>query len=383
MAGRDILLAFLLVALAAPAAAAEGWYRIPAIPGRYDLRFSLVDFGRVTKPITVANGPVVLVTAVLTPALTTARPGGVLDMVSVRNGFDVGVAAADARPVNEITVGSDRSRRTLFGMSPRSAEGRLFVALETLRMNPTADASERDGSVNGIVRYSPRDSRQGESITGRVQYARQTRATSDAQLLSFGVTYQREWAPTSHLRATAGLQGDLHRFGDRAAGATAAETRTAVAIGPTLGVAVLAPRLETRADISTSTDAGRASRRTDVEWLSRYHLGPWLTLDGDLTWSWARVASVGVSVGEVRRWTAGVRLLSISPRSPADDNGVEPPVSPLVHAKAGYGLTPRSRLALDVLNLTNARVSDVGDAVDGYADWAPSRTVRLTMQFGL
>ena len=119
-----------------------------------------------------------------------------------------------------------------------------------------------------------------------------------------------------------------------------------------------------------------------MEWLSRYRLAPWLTLDGDLMWSWARVASVGVSVGDVHRWTAGVRLQSIVPRSPADDAGGGPSVSPLVHAEAGHRLTRRSRLALDVLNLTNARVSAVGDAIDGYADWAPSRTVRLTIQFG-
>jgi hypothetical protein len=110
MAARYVLLTSMLLALAGRAAAAEGpvvtghvsddsgrrlpgvsvtlhgasgaavvetvtddtgWYRLDAAPGRYELRFSLVNFGDVTKQITVAAGAPAPVHAVL-PLMFTA-----------------------------------------------------------------------------------------------------------------------------------------------------------------------------------------------------------------------------------------------------------------------------------------------------------------------
>jgi len=49
----------------------SGWYRIEAAPGRYELRFSLVNFGSVTRQIVVAaGGPPLLVSAALPLAFT-------------------------------------------------------------------------------------------------------------------------------------------------------------------------------------------------------------------------------------------------------------------------------------------------------------------------
>jgi outer membrane receptor protein involved in Fe transport len=160
-----------------------------------------------------------------------------------------------------------------------------------------------------------------------------------------------------------------------------------------------------------ATEAGRPSRRAGVEWANHYSPRPWLTVDGDLALSSARftdpsplgssipgavdrVASLGVSLGEVRGWAAGVRLRHIGPRTLVEDASATSAGSLLVNAEAGYRLAPRTRLLVDVLNLTNARASDVeyyyasrlpGEPAGGVDDIhlhpvAP-RTVRLSVQF--
>lgn len=159
-----------------------------------------------------------------------------------------------------------------------------------------------------------------------------------------------------------------------------------------------------------TTEAGRPSRRAGVEWSNYYSPWPWLTVDADVAWSSARftdasppgpsipgaverVASVGVSVGEVRRWTGGLRLRHVGPRPLVEDGSVASAGSLLVNGEAGYRIARRTRLLVDLLNLTNTRASDVdyyygsrlpGEAAGGVDDihthpMAP-RTLRLTVQ---
>ena len=773
MAARDILFTLLLLALAGRPAAAEGllitghvsddsghrlpgvsvalhgpgaaamaetvtddsgWYRLTAAPGRYELRFSLVNFGEVTKDIAVADGAPVLVTAVLPLAFTAdivvtghrtfrnlaeapnpgenliglagaasegavtakqlqnrpfARPGEVLEAVpglvitqhsgegkanqyylrgfNLDHGTDFAVSVAGVpvnmpthghgqgwadvnflipelvsgiqfkkgpyyadegdfstagaanisyvnaleRPINQITAGGGGFRRTLLGLSPRVGSGHLLVAVETLRTDGPWDAAQRYGKLNGLVRYSRGDSRQGSSITGaahvsrwfgsdqvprraleaglvsrfgtldpttggatsrfafsaetqrsstfattkivgyavrssldlfsnftyflndpvrgdqfeqlddriviggRVSHRRQARwlglpvehglglqvrhdriggvglyATRRRQRLatvredragqsSLGLYYQSEWALAARLRGTAGLRGDVYRFAVRSPAGANSGAEAAGVLSPKLGIAyapartlelygnvgygyhsndaravvpsvdplgdqavdrttplagtrgaeagvrtVLVPRLQTTLSVWTlgadsellfvgdagTTRAGRPSRRTGVEWTNYLSVRPWLTFDGDIAWSSARftdasplgpsipgavarVASVGVSVGEVGRWTGGLRLRHVGPRPLVEDGSVAAAGSLLVNGETGYRIARRTRLLVDLLNLTNTRASDVdyyyssrltGEAAGGVDDihthpMAP-RTVRLTVQ---
>lgn len=209
--------------------------------------------------------------------------------------------------------------------------------------------------------------------------------------------------------------------GDAAAAATPlVRTR-----GAELGVrTVLVPRVQTTVSVWTlnadsellfvgdtgTTEAAGPTRRSGVEWANYVHARPWLTVDADVAWSSARftdpglpgssipgavgrVASIGVSVGEVRRWTGGLRLRHVGPRPLVEDGSVQSAGSLLLNGKAGYRLVARTRVVVDVLNLTNAHASDVdyfytsrlpGEALGGVDDVhthpvAP-RTLRLGVQ---
>ena len=154
---------------------------------------------------------------------------------------------------------------------------------------------------------------------------------------------------------------------------------------------ILVPRLQTTVAVwglaldselvfvgdAGTTEAGRPSRRFGVEWTNYYHPRPWLTVDADLSWSSARftdhdpigsqipgavrhVASAGVSVSELGRWSGQLRLRYLGPRPIVEDalcpRKCVPGCSML---EAGYRLAKGTRLALDVLNLFNARASDI------------------------
>lgn len=160
-----------------------------------------------------------------------------------------------------------------------------------------------------------------------------------------------------------------------------------------------------------TTEAGRPSRRRGVEWANYYSPWPWLTLDADLSWSSAQftddepagsaipgavrqVASVGASIGDVRRVSGGFRLRYLGPRPLIEDGSVESTRSLLLNMEAGYTLAPRTRVVIDVLNLLDSRASDIdyyypsrlpGEPAGGIDDIhthpvAP-RTVRLSVQF--
>jgi TonB dependent receptor/TonB-dependent Receptor Plug Domain len=160
-----------------------------------------------------------------------------------------------------------------------------------------------------------------------------------------------------------------------------------------------------------TTEAGRPSRRFGVEWANYYSPRPWLMLDADISLSSARfsdanpvgsqipgavrqVASAGVSISELRRLSGGLRLRYLGPRPNIEDASVQAKRSLLVNAEAVYRLAAGTRLAIDVLNLFDSRVSDIdyyypsrlpGDPPSGVADVhthpiAP-RTARVSLRF--
>ena len=130
------------------------------------------------------------------------------------------------------------------------------------------------------------------------------------------------------------------------------------------------------------------------EWSNVFTPRPWLTLDADLAYSRARfrdadpagdripgaiegVASAGVSVQDLGRFSGSLRLRYFGPRPLIEDNSVRSRASTTLNARASWRLARRYLLSLDVFNLTDAKVSDIdyyyesrlpGEPAEGVAD---------------
>lgn len=153
---------------------------------------------------------------------------------------------------------------------------------------------------------------------------------------------------------------------------------------------VLVPRLQTTLSVwgldlgselvftgdAGTTEASRPSRRTGVEIANYWSPLPSLVFDADFAWSRARfrdfdpagnripgavevVASGGVSFDDVSRLTGSLRVRYFGPRSLIEDDSVRSKSSTIVNAQVGYEISRGVRLAVDVFNVLNARVSDI------------------------
>ncbi len=170
-------------------------------------------------------------------------------------------------------------------------------------------------------------------------------------------------------------------------------------------------RLDIASELVFAGDAGttepsRASRRQGVEWSNYLKLSRDLTGDFDVNLSRARfkdddpagnyipgsvetTASAGLTYAS-GPWTGGLRLRYFGPRPLIEDNSQRSGSSLLVNAKAGYDLTKRFNLGLEVLNLFNRKVDDItyfyesrlqgeaASAFDKHFHPAEPRTLRLS-----
>jgi outer membrane receptor protein involved in Fe transport len=135
----------------------------------------------------------------------------------------------------------------------------------------------------------------------------------------------------------------------------------------------------------------------------------WLTLDADLSYAHARfrdddpagdripgavegVASAGLSVHDLGRWSGSLRLRYFGPRPLIEDDSRRSRASTTLNARLGWQVTRRYALGLDVFNLTDAKVSDVdyfyasrlpGEPAQGVEDFhshpLESRSFRLSL----
>jgi outer membrane receptor protein involved in Fe transport len=158
-----------------------------------------------------------------------------------------------------------------------------------------------------------------------------------------------------------------------------------------------------------TTEASRPSRRYGIEFASYYAPRPWLTLDGDASWSSARftdvdpagdripgsvaaVVSAGATLDSLHDVFGSIRLRYFGPRSLIEDDSVRSQATTLVNLQVGYRLTRNLRLGLDVFNLLDARDSDIdyyyasrlpGEPAGGVGDIhlhpALPRTARLNL----
>ncbi len=125
-----------------------------------------------------------------------------------------------------------------------------------------------------------------------------------------------------------------------------------------------------------TTEPSRPSRRWGLEWSNRYLLNRWFALDADLAWSQARftdgaaagdhvpgaagsTANLGVTLDALGAWSGGLRLRYVGPRVLVEDGSVQSSDSVLLNLRAGYRISARTRLTLDVYNLLDRRANDI------------------------
>jgi hypothetical protein len=162
-----------------------------------------------------------------------------------------------------------------------------------------------------------------------------------------------------------------------------------------------------------TTQSGRPSGRTGVEWSTDARLRPWLRADVDVSISRARFANEDAAgpriPGSLGRVIAGgltvepserffglhgsVRLRHVGPRPLTEDAGVTSGSTTLWNAEAGMRLSRRARVVVEGFNLLDADASDVdyfyrsrlpGEPAEGVEDVhthaVPPRSVRVGLE---
>ena len=158
-----------------------------------------------------------------------------------------------------------------------------------------------------------------------------------------------------------------------------------------------------------TTEPGRPSRRTGLEWSNRWTAAPGLVLEADLAWSRPRytdqaaegnrianavqrVAHVSLSWAQMGLWSGSLALRHIGAAPLNSDNSIRSAASTTAQLRLHRQVTPQLAWALDVLNLTNRRANDISYAYTSRLPDEPAagvnglhvhptepRTVRLTL----
>lgn len=125
-----------------------------------------------------------------------------------------------------------------------------------------------------------------------------------------------------------------------------------------------------------NTQASRPSRRYGVEWSNFYRPARWLTVDADLSLSKAQfrvddpignsipgavqtVFASGLSVDNLGQTFGSLRFRYFGPRSLIEDDSVRSKATTTVNALLGYRFTQGLRAQLEVLNVLDAKVSEI------------------------
>ena len=116
--------------------------------------------------------------------------------------------------------------------------------------------------------------------------------------------------------------------------------------------------------------------RSGIEWSNHYVPTPWLLLDLDISASRARftdqdpvveripgainrVASAGVTLNDLGRWSGSLQARYFGPRPLIEDNSIASKSTLLFNLRAAYKLDKNWKANFDVFNLFNRKASDV------------------------
>ncbi len=160
-----------------------------------------------------------------------------------------------------------------------------------------------------------------------------------------------------------------------------------------------------------TTEAGRPSRRTGLEWTNYARPTSWLTVDLDVAFSRARfrdqdpagnaipgaldrVISAGLTLDGRAPLFGSVRLRHFGPRALIEDESVMSRNTSLWNAEAGYRLSNRVTATLELFNVLDAKVADIdyfytsrlrgepaGGVDDVHTHPALPRSARLSLQW--
>jgi len=162
-----------------------------------------------------------------------------------------------------------------------------------------------------------------------------------------------------------------------------------------------------------TTEAGRPSRRTGIEWSNRYAPLSWLTLEMNIAWSRARftgddptgnvipealhtAGTAGVTVHDLGPWTGSLFVRYFGPRPLLADDSVRSASTTIFNAQATYRWSRHLSSRLEILNLLNSHADDItyyyasrlpGEPAQGFNDFmrhpVEPRAVRLSLRWAL
>lgn len=125
-----------------------------------------------------------------------------------------------------------------------------------------------------------------------------------------------------------------------------------------------------------TTEPSAPSKRYGLEWNNFYALSSTSSLDFDVAWAHARfvnaqgpssyipgavsaTANIGLSVDNIGPWFGSIRFRYFGPRPLTEDGGIKSSATSLLNLRAGYKLSPQSKLSIDVYNLLNQKANDI------------------------
>ncbi len=124
-----------------------------------------------------------------------------------------------------------------------------------------------------------------------------------------------------------------------------------------------------------ATESSDASHRHGIELAAYLQPLPWLIADIDYAWSDARfdiddpadripgavekVASAGLTVSGLKRWSAGLRIRYLGAAPLIEDNSIRSEPTTVVNLEAGYRIVEGARLEVGVYNLFDSNEADI------------------------
>jgi outer membrane receptor protein involved in Fe transport len=158
------------------------------------------------------------------------------------------------------------------------------------------------------------------------------------------------------------------------------------------------------------TEPSRPSRRTGVELTNFYEITPWMNVDADFAYTWAKyteddpagnhipgaiegVVAAGLTIDNLDGPFGSLRVRYFGPRPLIEDDSVRSDTSTLVNAQVGYRISNTVRVSIEVFNIFDTEANDVeywyesqlaseaAPVFDKHIHPAESRSVRASLVY--